>query len=121
MATGKIEAQGIMTKDEAARNLIDWHFRVEPDIVEVYRFLSPEEEAPDEPIKLLEVSEATLPTGRVDAFGFGPAEDFPYSTVVSEVTPEEMEKIKEGLIPLPAGWRLDSCVRIPAPQGSHAD
>jgi len=28
-------------KDEIAKKLIDWHFEVEPEITEVYRFIAP--------------------------------------------------------------------------------
>ena len=93
-------------KDEAARRLIDWHFSIEPEILKVYRFISPEEESPEEPIKLIEISTATFPTGRIDLFGFGPAGDVPYSMVIATVTPEEWDQVKTGTIPLPNNWDL---------------
>lgn len=42
-------------KDEAAQQLIEWHFRVEPFLREVFRMLAEDENAHGEPIKLLEI------------------------------------------------------------------
>jgi hypothetical protein len=93
-------------KDKVAEELIDWHFRVDPETEVVYRILSPNEESAEEPIKLLEVSEATPDTGHVDAFVFGPTTDTPYSTMVAIVSGCEMELIENGRISLPDGWDL---------------
>lgn len=49
---------------------------VEPDLIEVFRTMSDDEANPAEPIKLLVVNEATMPSDTVAAFGFGPAKDF---------------------------------------------
>ena len=93
-------------KDKVADELIDWHFRVEQGTLIVYRFLSPDEDSPDEPIKLIEVNEETPETGRLDAFMFGPTDDTPCSTVVAMVTANEMKQIRAGKIKLPDGWDL---------------
>jgi len=98
------------TKDEIARKLINWHYQVEPEITEVYRFIAPDEDNPHEPIKLLEVSEATLTAGRVMPFGFGPTKEVPYPSVVATITPEEMTQIKNKEIPLPHGWDLQTAM-----------
>ncbi|HEX2570818.1 MAG TPA: hypothetical protein VH877_14770 [Polyangia bacterium] len=95
-------------KDGVADRLIDWHFRVEPEITKIYRIFSPEENAPGEPIKLLEVNLATFCTGSVQAFAFGPADDIPYPSVVAEVTPEEMDQILAHKIALPRGWSIEA-------------
>jgi hypothetical protein len=95
-------------KDEVAKRLIDWHFRIEPEITAIYRIISPNEDAAGEPIKLLEVNEATVETGRVQAFAFGPAEDICFPSAVAEVTPAEMLRIRRGEIRLPQGWSLDT-------------
>lgn len=100
-------------KEEVAEKLIDWHFQIEPETVEIYRFFSPNEESPDEPIKLLEVNADTLETGRVDAFGFGPSGDVPYSTITAIVTDSEMKKIRQGEIALPEGWDLKTAKPYP--------
>jgi hypothetical protein len=108
-------------KDEVAKRLIDWHFLVEPEMVEIYRFISPNDEnAPSEPIKLLEVSDATFETGRVDTFGFGPADDITFPSVVALVTPDEMRRIRQGEIPLPNGWNLATAQHFTAPRVAHA-
>ena len=81
-------------KDEKARELVEWHFEVEPDLVEVFRIISDDEANPAEPIKLLEVNEASMPTGEITAFGFGASKDFPFRTIIAEVTPKEFAALK---------------------------
>ena len=103
------------TKDEIVQNLVDWHFQVEPEITEVFRFLAQEEDNSREPIKLLEVSEATLASGRVVPFGFGPTKEMPYPCIIANVTPEEMAQIWEGAIRLPEGWDLSRSQHYSAP------
>lgn len=95
------------TKDQLAKELIEAHFELEEGISIVYRMLSAHEDAPDEPIKLLEVNDNTVPTARVEAFLFSGNAEFP-ATVIAEVTPAEFEQIKSGLIPLPTGWSLEN-------------
>jgi hypothetical protein len=48
------------SKDEAVRELAEWHFSVEPDLTQVIRIVSDNEDAPNEPIKLLEVNVCIL-------------------------------------------------------------
>ena len=103
------------TKDEIAQKLIDWHFEVEPEITEVYRFIAPDEDNVLEPIKLLEVTEATMTVGSVMPFGFGATEEIPYRSIVATITPEEMQQIKSLEIPLPSGWDLETAKVIAAP------
>jgi len=105
-------------KDKKARELVDWHFEVEPDLVEVYRIISDDEANPAEPIKLLEVNEATLPSDKVEAFGFAPAKDFPFRTVIAEVTPKELANLRARPELLPRGWSLDTAVRFGRPQAA---
>lgn len=94
------------TKDEAVRELADWHFRVEPDLTRIIRIVADDEDAPGEPIKLLEVNAATVATGSVEAFAFGASKSTPYPTVIAEVTPEEYARIERNEIALPKGWSL---------------
>lgn len=103
------------TKDEAVQELVDWHFEVDPEITEIYRFLGPNEDDPREPIKLLDVTTGTLVAGRVMTFGFGPTPEIPYSTVVATITPEEMEQIARQQMPLPSDWNLNQAQRFSAP------
>lgn len=102
-------------KDEIAEKLIGWHFEVEPEITEVYRFIAPNEESDSEPIKLLEVTEATMTIGSVMPFGFGATEEFPYRSVIATITPEEMQQVKSLEIPLPIGWNLETARRVTTP------
>jgi hypothetical protein len=92
-------------KDRIAEELIDWHFQVEPGLVRVYRVIADNEDAPEEPIKLLEVNTHTVSTGEFSAFGFAPTKDVPFPTVIAEVTPDELEALRrKGAIP--EGWDL---------------
>lgn len=108
------------TKNEVARELIEWHFKIEPEITEIYRFIASDEDNDYEPIKLLEVSEATLTAGRVMPFGFGATEEIPYRSVVATITPEEMQQIKNREIPLPQGWNLSTAQVTAAPSKEEA-
>jgi hypothetical protein len=95
------------TKDEVLPELIKWHFQVDPAMIKVYRFLSPDEDDLLEPIKFLEVSPDTPASGSVMTFTFGGTEDVPYRTTIATITPEEMEQIARSEIPLPPGWNWD--------------
>jgi hypothetical protein len=95
-----------LTKDEAARELAEWHFGVEPDLQKVIRIVSDNEDEPDEPIKLLEVNAATVATGSVEPYAFAPSPSVPFPTVIAEITPDEYERVRQNEIRLPAGWSL---------------
>jgi hypothetical protein len=94
------------TKDEAAEELAFWHFGVEPYLERVVRIVVENEDAPGEPIKLLEVNSATVATGSVELFAFAPTASVPFATSIAEVTPEEFERIQRNELPLPQGWSL---------------
>ncbi|MFC1643417.1 hypothetical protein ACFL5O_12180 [Myxococcota bacterium] len=93
-------------KDEAARELVAHHFAIEPDLRVVYRMVGENEAAPTEPIRLLEVNAATIPTGSVEVFGFGPSREVPFSVEIAEVTPDEFEAFQRDPRALPRGWDL---------------
>jgi hypothetical protein len=93
-------------KDEAARDLIQHHFAVEPELRAVYRIMSANETSPDEPIKLLEVNAATVATGSVEVFGFAASKSTPFSVMIAEVTPDELEQLKSNPRAMPHGWSL---------------
>lgn len=95
------------TKEEVIPELMEWHFQVDPEMVRAYRFLSPNEDDPREPIKFLEVSPGTPASGSVMTFTFGRTEEVPYLTTIATITPEEMEQVQRGEIPLPPGWDWD--------------
>jgi len=106
------------TKDEAVRELAEWHFSVEPDLTHVIRIVADNEDAPNEPIKLLEVNAATVATGSVEPFAFSPSESVPFPTVIAEVTPEEFERIQRAELMLPNGWSLVNNQRFNRPKAA---
>lgn len=89
------------SKDEVAEELIAYHFRIEPGMVEIYRLDDPDDA--EAPIRLLEVNRETIGTdAEIIPFGFAPSERVPYSTVVAEITPGELELLLgKGF---PRGW-----------------
>jgi hypothetical protein len=105
-------------KDAAARRLIQWHFKVEPELREVYRIVMDNEGSRDEPIRLLEVNAATVSTGSVEPFAFSPTEEVPFRTVIAEITPEELQTLRSNPEALPKGWSLSSAERFVRPPSS---
>ena len=93
-------------KNEAARFLAEAHVRNVPSISRVIRLLGTQEQAANEPIKLLEINSETAPSGIVPiSFGANPPQ-IPYPSVVVEVTESEFDDIKAGTMRLPDGWSL---------------
>jgi len=105
----------MITKEDAARELVEWHYQVDPRMTEVLRMFTPNEDDPRQPISFLEVSPDTPASGDVMTFTFGPAEGIPYWMRIATITPEEMEQVRRGEIPLPDGWSLDHSFVFPAP------
>ena len=99
-------------KDTAARRLIEWHFQVEPYLSEVYRILVDNEDSEEEPIRLLEVNSATVPTGTVETFVFAPSKDIPFAVAIAEITPEEFQDLLQKPETLPNGWDLTKAQRF---------
>jgi hypothetical protein len=106
------------TKDEAVRELAEWHFGVEPDLTLVIRIVGDDEDAVDEPIKLLEVNAATVATGSVEPYAFAASASVPFPTVIAEITPEEYERIRRDEIKLPTGWSLNKTQLFIRPQAA---
>ena len=106
-------------KDEVARELIEHHFAVEPELRAVYRLVSARENESDEPIKLLEVNAATPASGSVEVFGFAPTAEVPFAVHIAEVTPEELEHLKKSPELLPAGWNLAQAKLFPRAQAAE--
>lgn len=104
------------TKQEIAERLAEVHYSVEPGMVQIYRAFGDDraEGDIDEPIKLLEVNEETIPAGVVPIhFGPHPARGVPFPTAIIEITPEEFAQIGSGL-KLPADWlRWEPIARSP--------
>lgn len=95
------------TKAEAARKLAEAHFSLEKGMKKIFRLKAKEEveDAPTEPIKLLEVNASTVPTG-VLPLHFGPAlaSGIPFASIIVEVTPEEYKRIQTRQLALPQDW-----------------
>lgn len=106
------------TKDDATRELVEWHFRVEPELQQVLRIVGENEEAADEPIKLLEVNAATVATGSVEPFAFAASKSTPFPTVIAEITPDEFDRVRRAEIKLPEGWSLANVQRFERPRAA---
>ena len=108
----------LLAKDAAARRLIQWHFAVEPELREVYRIVLDDEGSQEEPIRLLEVNAATVPTGSVEPFTFSPTKEIPFRTVIAEITPEELASFRSNPKALPKGWSLSRAERFVRPESA---
>jgi hypothetical protein len=105
-------------KDEAAAELALWHLGVEPSLERVIRIVGENEDAPGEPIKLLEVNAATVATGSVETFTFAPSKSVPFLITVAEVAPDEFERIARKELPLPRGWSLERSEQFSRPRAA---
>jgi hypothetical protein len=102
-----VEGGAKPTKDEAARRLAELHYEIEPYLTYIHRLVAPPEAEAraEEPVKLLEVSESTTPSG-ITPLGFPPYpdDDIHHAAVIVEVTPGEFEQVIAGRLPLPDRW-----------------
>jgi hypothetical protein len=101
------------TKDETARNIADIHYQIEDGITQIYRITSgaEAEERPNEPVKLLEVHEGTIPAGIMPLrFGPIPSRGIHYPSVIVEITPDEFAKVQARELKLPKGWTLGDLI-----------
>jgi hypothetical protein len=109
-------------KDAEARKLAAAHYEVEVGITQIFRLTGTAEAEglPDEPIKLLEVNENTIPAG-IMPLGFGPAptHGIHYPSVIVEVTPDEFQRIQSKELVLPKGWTISDLV--PRPPGKNGE
>ena len=103
----------MQTKEEEIRYLAGCHYDIESGMNQVFRIFGPEdvERNPNEPIKLLEVNENTVPAG-IMPIGFGPlpSSGLYYSSIIVEVTPDEFEKIRSEEWSLPHGWKIGELI-----------
>jgi hypothetical protein len=105
------------TKDEEAMELARKHYEIEPGMTQIFRLTGSAdvECRPNEPIKLLEVNENTVPSGLMPIwFGPSPASGLHHSSVILEVTPEEFERIQGNQLELPNGWKLADPIPRPS-------
>jgi hypothetical protein len=109
------------TKDEEATELARKHYQIETGLTRIFRITGSAEVEfrPNEPIKLLEVNENTVPSGIMPIqFGPSPASGLNFSSIIVEVTPEEFQKIQDQQLELPHGWKVgDPIPKPPAEQG----
>jgi hypothetical protein len=106
-------------KDEDARILAESHYKIEPEITQIFRIAGESETLPVDPIKLLEVNQSSIPSGIMPlCFDAVPASGIHFPSIIIEVTPEEFEKIQTRDLPLPNGWTIGS--PIPRPSSVEA-
>lgn len=97
----------MMDKQEVMKNLANRHYVIEPGITRIFQIFdeTKDESAVDTPIKLLEINDATVPSGVMPLyFAPVPASGIPYPTVIVEVTPDEYDRIESKELSLPRGW-----------------
>ena len=108
-------------KMKAAEKLAQIHYESEStSAVYCYSASIAVENEADEPIKLLEVDEDTLPSGIVPLrFGPLPERGITYSSTIIEVTSEEYRQIEAGKLELPQGWEKRQHIRrLPVTENS---
>src|SRR3954451_7324023 len=109
-------------KDAEARKLAEAHYEVEEGMMQIFRITggAAAEVLPNEPIKLLEVNENTIPLG-IMPLGFGPAPTYGihFPSVIVEVTPDEYERIRSKELELPNGWTIGDL--LPKPPGKNGE
>jgi len=88
---------------EMVRRLVREHFDLEEGIESVIWFKN----GTQHEIHIIEVNRNTIPEGAILTFYLRPTNEIPLPIILGDVTPEEWEKVKQGLISLPAGWSLD--------------
>jgi hypothetical protein len=107
-------------KTDAARKLAATHYEVEAGITQIFRVIGrPDAEVrPEEPIKLLEVNQYSIPSGIMPLhFDAAPARGIHFPSVIIEVTPKEFDKIQSRELHLPLGWTIGDL--LPKPDGDH--
>ena len=109
----------MLTREQAAQDLAEAHYSMDRSVRQIYRLVGDHEDAPQEPLKLLEVNADTLPAGIVPvALGAIPSQGIAFPVVVVEITPTEFEQLERGELPLPHGWRRDGALPRPALAGA---
>lgn len=93
----------MVSKEDVARELVEYHVLVEDQIIAAFRYEREGGDRDEEPIKLLEVSRATVPAG-ISPIYFGATNTVPFPVVIVEVTEEEFHAVEGGEMRLPEGW-----------------
>ena len=94
-------------KDQTAQMLADAHFRLDSGISRIFRVEERGENANLTPIKLLEVNSETPEVG-ISPVGMtaDPARGIYYPSIIIEITPRELERLRGGELTLPNDWQL---------------
>jgi hypothetical protein len=90
--------------EEIVRRMAREHFEIEENVERIIWFKDDDKNE----IHLLEVNRESPPEDLILTFYHGPTLEYPLPAIVGDITPEEWEKIKNGLITLPKGWSLDN-------------
>lgn len=104
-------------KEREACRLAEIHYEVEEGITQIFRLAgdAAAEVLPEEPIKLLEVNQDTIPSGVMPLqFGPVPTHGIHHRSIIVEVTPGEFEQIRAGQLELPSGWSIGDLYPKPA-------
>ena len=89
---------------DAIATLVEWQSNSAYDDLEIYVIDDPSQTQ----VRLLETSDGFPETGRVDAYPMGRSDEFPFQSAVALIHRDELPRIREGKIALPAGWNLSS-------------
>ena len=89
-------------RKNAAKELVDYHVQVEDEIVSAFLYVRSGGDELREPIKILEVSRATIPAGIIPVY-FGKTKESPPVAII-EITEEEYLDVQGGKLKLPIGW-----------------
>jgi hypothetical protein len=96
-----------ISKEVIAQRLAESHYGIEPSIRLIRRIVCAREADPREPVKLLEVNQATTADGiRPVYFGPHAASGIAFPSAIIEITPEEYESLLHDPSQLPEGWEL---------------
>jgi hypothetical protein len=90
------------------RDLVEYLVRLHFELEETIELIVWFGKEGDSEIHLIEVNRTALPVESVQPFRFAPSEDIPFSMSISDVTPKDWERIKNGRISLPQNWDLET-------------
>jgi len=91
-----------LTKEEMAEEMAEIQYQWDTSVIAIFRILASDEEMPDEPLKLLAVSEDTIPADAQRGFG--------YPFAITVITPDKQQRLNTGTLSLPNGWQRDKIV-----------
>lgn len=96
---------------EDVEKLVQNHFKQEPDLTHVFARIEEGEYVPI--VQLLEVNGQTVPSDELETFSFGPTDEFPFVTEITEITPEEFNDLSEN-----GEWPLEDARKFDPPEAA---